>query len=75
MRCGKASRSPTGPTLSEMIAVLGESWGSWAGLTAAEGGAGGDARGYDNDVTCVDADADAENCAGAGDCVAAWDDA
>ena len=70
MRCGKASRSPTGPTLSVMIAVLLEGWGSWAGRIAAEGGAGGDARGYNNRVACVDADV--ETRAGVGDCVTMW---
>lgn len=66
MRCGKASRSPTGPTLRVMIAVLWDSWGRWAGLAAAEGGAGGDVRGYGNVVV------GAEGCAGAGGCAAMW---
>ena len=75
MRCGKASRSPTGPTLSVRIAVLWESWGSWVGRIAAEGEAGGDAKGYGHEGTCVYANVGAENCAGAGDCVVAGDDA
>ena len=75
MRCGKASRSPTGPTLSVRIAVLWESWGSWVGRIAAEGGAGGDAKGYGHEGTCVYANVGAENCAGAGDCVVAGNDA
>jgi len=73
MRCGKASRSPTGPTLSVRIAVLLDSWGRWVGLTAVEGGAGGDARGYDNVETRAGAEVGANDCAGAAACAAAWD--
>jgi hypothetical protein len=52
--------------LRVMIAVLWDSWGRWAGLAAAEGGAGGDVRGYGNVVV------GAESCAGAGGCAAMW---
>jgi hypothetical protein len=71
MRCGKASRSPTGPTLSVMIAVVLDGWGRWDGHIVAEGAVGGDARGYRNVETCVDAEVDTEDCASVGDSVVA----
>ena len=75
MRCGKASRSPIGPAVRVMIAGLWQSWGSWARRTAAEGGAGGDASGYDSEGACVDVDVGAGSCAGAGHCAVAGDGA